>query len=119
VAGSRLTRELLGEFVEKLIEMDYTGPIGFEIKPVENEEAPDIIRAAKAHLDEARNSLDAACALPAGFAYSSRAFFGEDILAEITRLRVEQPELIQKELQARKRRPSLTKDGYLVILAAD
>src|SRR5690349_13392924 len=55
----------------------------------------------------------------AGYLYNSKSFFSELVLAEITRLRVDQPELIAKELAARKRRPKLTNDGYLVVLAAD
>lgn len=45
--------------------------------------------------------------------------FSEELFFEITRLRVEQPALIQQELAARLRRPRLTDDGYLVVLAAD
>ncbi len=119
VPGSCVTPAVLGAFVRKLIEIDYTGPIGFEIKPVAAEEPADALRVAKAYYDEARGTADAAFVLSRGFAYSTRSFFTEPMFAEINRLRVEQPELIAKELAARKRRPKLTKDGYLVILAAD
>ena len=51
--------------------------------------------------------------------YHSPDYFSKDVCAEITRLRVDQPGLILSELQARTRRPKLTTDGYLTVLAAD
>src|SRR5205809_756582 len=53
------------------------------------------------------------------FAYRNSDYFTEDVFNEITRLRVEQPELIRDELLARKRRRKLAPDGLLTVLAAD
>jgi DhnA family fructose-bisphosphate aldolase class Ia len=57
--------------------------------------------------------------LPIGFTYRSRDFLTEETFAELTELRVKQPELIREELAKRKRRDVLAPDGRLVILAAD
>ncbi len=87
--------------------------------PVRKKKAVKSARQAKSVRDGTPDALDAAFALPTGYNYHSQDFFGEEMFAEITRLRVEQPDLIGKELKARKRRPALTPDGFLVILAGD
>ncbi len=51
--------------------------------------------------------------------YDSEQFLSKETLAEITNLRVSQPDLVQKEMQARKRRKTLAPDGKLTVLAAD
>ena len=47
------------------------------------------------------------------------AFFPDELMAAVTEVRVSQPESIEAEAQARKRRSKLTTDGRLTILAAD
>ncbi len=53
------------------------------------------------------------------YLYDSTKFFSEKTLGKICELRVNQPELIQREMSNRKRRRPLTRDGKLTILAAD
>ena len=119
VADSEVTNEVLEGFISALVEVGYAGPIGFEMKPVGSENPEDILAHTKATYDSARNSLDAAYVLKGNFAYRSHAYFTEEIFEEITRLRVENPELIKKELLGRKRRATVAPSGYLTVLAAD
>jgi DhnA family fructose-bisphosphate aldolase class Ia/sugar phosphate isomerase/epimerase len=119
VPDSEVTQEVLEGFLAALVEVGYQGPIGFEVKPIGSENADDVLLQSKAVLDGARNSIDVVIVRQAGFCYRSHAYFTEEVFAEINRLRVEQPELIKKELLARKRRKNITTDGYLTVLAAD
>lgn len=52
-------------------------------------------------------------------AFSGREAVGDDILHEITELRVRQPQEIRRHALLRRRRESLAPDGRLVVLAAD
>jgi DhnA family fructose-bisphosphate aldolase class Ia len=54
-----------------------------------------------------------------GYSFDLKAFFPDRIFERITDVRVDAPEVIERQAQARKRRPRLTKDGKLTILAAD
>ncbi len=119
VADSEVTPEVLESFVQALVEVDYKGPIGFEVKPIASENPDDVLTQTKAVFDASCNGIDVAFVQKGNFAYRSHAYFTEEVFEEIARLRVEQPELIHKELQGRKRRPALTTDGYLTVLAAD
>lgn len=47
------------------------------------------------------------------------AFFPRHFFDRITEIRVDAPEIIEQQAQARKRRPKLTYDGRMTILAAD
>ena len=119
VSDSEVSTDVLENFVKALVEVNYEGPIGFEMKPIGSENPEDVLASTKAIFDEARNSVDVAYVLKGNFAYRSHAYFTEEIFEEIARLRVEHPELIKKELMERKRRKSLTNDGLLTVLAAD
>lgn len=54
-----------------------------------------------------------------GYNFDLEAFFPEQIFERITDIRVDAPEIIEQQAQARKRRRHLTLDGKLTILAAD
>jgi DhnA family fructose-bisphosphate aldolase class Ia len=54
-----------------------------------------------------------------GYEFDLEAFFPLSLFERITDIRVDAPQIIEKQAQARKRRPHLTKDGKLTILAAD
>lgn len=55
----------------------------------------------------------------AGYTFDLDAFFPERIFERITDVRVDAPEIIERQAKARKRRTRLTKDGKLTVLAAD
>ncbi|MCW8129674.1 MAG: TIM barrel protein [Planctomycetota bacterium] len=119
VADSEVTAEVLEDYIRALVEIGFTGPIGFEFKPVGNENPEDVISVAKSYFDEARNSLDAAFVRTGNYAYRSHDYFTEEVFDEVSRLRVEDPDLIRKEMVARKRRKTVAPNGYLTVLAAD
>jgi len=119
VPDSEVTPEVLESFIGALVEVGYTGPIGFEMKPIGSENPEDVLTHTKAVFDEARNSIDVAFVRRNNYAFRSHAYFTEEVFEEISRLRVEQPDLIKKELMGRKRRKNLTTNGYLTVLAAD
>ncbi len=118
-ADSAVNLSLLSDFCCKLIELDYTGPIGFEVRPIGSEHQGSAIAATKSIFDGARVTIDCAFAIKKGFTYSTRSFFSQTMLDQVTRLRLENPALVDQEYKARKTRKSLTKDGKLVVLAAD
>jgi len=119
VPDSEVTSEVLEGFVSALVEVGYNGPIGFEMKPIGSENPDDVLTHTKAIFDEARNSIDVAFVRRGNYCYRSHTYFSEEIFEEISRLRVEQPDLIKKELLGRKRRKTLAPTGYLTVLAAD
>lgn len=53
------------------------------------------------------------------YSFDVTQFFPTSLFEQITDIRVNAPEIILQQAQARKRRPKLTKDGKLSILAAD
>lgn len=53
------------------------------------------------------------------YEFDLEAFFPAHIFERITDIRVDAPEIIERQASARKRRPRLTRDGKLTILAAD
>ena len=53
------------------------------------------------------------------YTFDLQAFFPARIFELITEVRVSAPEVVEQQAQARKRRPCLTRDGRLTILAAD
>lgn len=55
----------------------------------------------------------------AGYTFDLEAFFPRRIFDRITEIRVDAPEIIEQQALARRRRPRLTLDGRLTILAAD
>lgn len=54
-----------------------------------------------------------------GYTFDLPSFFPMSIFDQITDIRVDNPEVIDEEAVVRLRRPTLTEDGKLVILAAD
>ncbi len=54
-----------------------------------------------------------------GYEFDLESFFPLRIFDKITDVRVDTPEIIEHQAKARKRRPRLTRDGKLTILAAD
>jgi DhnA family fructose-bisphosphate aldolase class Ia len=54
-----------------------------------------------------------------GYQFDLEVFFPLRIFEKITDVRVDAPEIIEQQARARKRRPRLTLDGKLTILAAD
>lgn len=118
-ADSEADMRALIDYCAKLIEIDYAGPIGFEVKPVGSEVQANVIAGTKSMFGAAAGSLDCAFAIRRGFAYSTRTFFPQSVMDRITQLRLDKPELIDQEYKARKTRTKLAKDGKLVVLAAD
>jgi DhnA family fructose-bisphosphate aldolase class Ia len=118
-AESQVTPALLAEFMRTLAEVGYRGPIGIAVRPIGSEVPAHVIQVALSLLNEAADGLDVAYILPLGFSFRSRDFLNEETFAELTELRVKQPDLIREELAKRKRRDVLAPDGRLVILAAD
>lgn len=53
------------------------------------------------------------------YQFDLETFFPTYIFDRITQIRVDQPEIIEQQARQRKRRPRLTRDGRLSILAAD
>jgi DhnA family fructose-bisphosphate aldolase class Ia len=53
------------------------------------------------------------------YTFDTEAFFPLHMFEKITEVRVDAPEIIERQAQARQRRPRLTRDGKLTILAAD
>lgn len=53
------------------------------------------------------------------YKFDVKKFFPDPIFEAITDIRVDQPEIIETHAKRRKRRPNLTRDGKLTILAAD
>ncbi len=53
------------------------------------------------------------------YTFTLEQFFPTRIFEKITDIRVDAPEIIEQQAAARKRRPHLTKDGKLTVLAAD
>jgi DhnA family fructose-bisphosphate aldolase class Ia len=119
VDDGRIGPPQLAAFMKALAEVDYTGPLGVAVRPAGSDVPESVVRVALSLLNEAADALDVAYALPLGFAYRSRDFLTEETFAEITELRVKQPNLAREELAKRKRRDVLAPDGRLVILAAD
>lgn len=53
------------------------------------------------------------------YKFNLETFFPARIFEKITEIRVDAPQIIEQQANARKRRPKLTRDGKLTILAAD
>ncbi|MCS7015171.1 MAG: TIM barrel protein [Gemmatales bacterium] len=119
VPGSLVQADDLTEFLRTLAELSYTGPLSIAVRPVGREVPGHVISVAYALLEQAAADLEVISALPLGFAFRARDFLTEETFAEITKLRVEKPELILEELRNRRKRSVLAPDGRLVILAAD
>lgn len=118
-ADSEVDMRVLIDYCCKLIEIDYAGPIGFEVRPVGSEVQENVIAGTKSIFEAACGSVDCAFAIRRGFVYSTRRFFSQAMLDKVTELRLHRPELVDQEYKARQTREKLTTDGRLVVLAAD
>jgi DhnA family fructose-bisphosphate aldolase class Ia len=119
VPGSLLQSTDLVNMLSVLAQVGYTGPLSIAVRPIGTEIPEHIVSVAYELLEEAAHDLEVTSALPLGFAFRAREFLTEETFAELTKLRVEKPELILDELKSRKKRNVLAPDGRLVILAAD
>ncbi len=108
----------VANFVKALHEMGYKGPVGFEIRPRGREGSIPTLQHAKSFYDDARTWQDVIHG-PSAIRYATRIFFPEWAFFKLTDFRVKNPDLITQELKKRKRKEELTKDGFLVLLAAD
>jgi DhnA family fructose-bisphosphate aldolase class Ia/sugar phosphate isomerase/epimerase len=115
--GAIKLREV-ADFVKALYEMDYKGPIGFEVLPRGREGSVPVLQYSKSFYDDARTWQDVVYGV-GKYKFVTRDYFPEWAFYKLTDMRVKNPEIIEETLKARKRRKSLTDDGYLVILAAD
>lgn len=119
-AGSAVSAELLAGFVRTLVDIDYRGPIGFEVKPVGAEEPEALVLSTKAHFLAAASRPEVVYSL-GSFAFTTRRYFPEALLARLTQARWERGNaFVEKVAAARRRRARFAgEDGKLVILAAD
>lgn len=118
-ADSLIGAPQLAAFMRALAEIDFSGPLAVAVRPTGSEVSESVIQVASSLLNEALTTIDVAYTLPLGFSYRTRDFFTEEMFAELTTLRVENPELAREELKKRKKRNVIAPDGKLVILAAD
>ena len=116
--GSAVTAEDLGAFVKTLVDIGYTGGIGFEVTPLPDQEPANAVASVKTAFQAACNRNDVNYGI-GGFHFHTRRWFPDAIFNMITDIRVQNPGLIQEIAQSRKRREKLTEDGKLVSLAAD
>ncbi len=116
--GGSIRLRDVANFVKALHEMNYRGPIGFEIRPRGREGSIPTLQHAKSFFDDARTWQDVIHG-PSAVRYATRYFFPEWAFFRLTELRVKSPELIEQILRSRKRKETLTEDGFLVLLAAD
>ncbi len=117
-AGSAVSDQDLGAFAKTLVDIGYTGGIGFEVTPLPDQEPSSAIASVKTAFISAGNRSDVNYGI-GGFHFHTRRWFPDAIFNMITETRVQDPGLIQTAANARKRRERLTVDGKLVILAAD
>ncbi len=115
--GAIKLREV-ADFVKALHEMGYKGPIGFEVMPRGREGSVPVLQHAKSFYDDARTWQDVIYGV-GKYKFVTREYFPEWAFFKLTDLRVRNPEIITETLKNRRKRKSLTEDGYLVILAAD
>lgn len=116
--GSAVGEKEMAAFVGTLADIGYTGGIGFEVTPLPDQEPSNAVDSVKTAFNSACNRTDVNYAI-GGFHFHTRRWFPDAIFNMITETRVQNPGLIQEAAASRKRRPTLTLDGKLVILAAD
>ena len=118
--GSAVSDKLLADFLETLVEIDYRGPIGFEVKPVGTEDPVALVASTKAHFLSAATRPEVKIAR-GSYAYRSQRYFPLPLMSRLSELRWERgQELVLAVAAARRRRSLLAgADGKLVILAAE
>lgn len=117
-SGSAVGEEELADFITALLEIGYTGGIGIEVMPQPHEASTIAVESAKAYLTIVQQRLDVNYALGSYF-FQTRRFFTEGMMDLLNDTRVYRPHLVEEAARERKRRSELTKEGRLVILAAD
>ncbi|MBD3187009.1 hypothetical protein GF325_09295 [Candidatus Bathyarchaeota archaeon] len=113
-----VTPETLSEFAKVLNEINFDGMIGFELLPRGRQISESVINIAKSMFQEACAQIPVNYAI-GGYRFKTRKFLPERFFFNITDIRMNQPELITEGARNRARRPSITEDGKLVIIAAD
>lgn len=116
--GSAVGEEELAAFCLALADLEYVGGIGFEVTPLPDQEPASAIASVKTAFEIAKSRPEVNYAI-GGFRFDTRRWFPDAIFNRLTEVRVNRPEIIVEAAAARKRRPKLTTDGKLVILAAD
>jgi DhnA family fructose-bisphosphate aldolase class Ia/sugar phosphate isomerase/epimerase len=116
--GSCVGEEELAAFIKALVDIDYKGYIGIEVMPLPKEDSSIAIESAKAHLTMVRHRLDVNYSLGSYF-FQTRRFFTEEMFDLITETRIYRTQVIEEAADRRERRSELTRNGNLVILAAD
>ena len=86
--------------------------------PQPHEASTIAVESAKAYLTIVQQRLDVNYALGSYF-FQTRRFFTEGMMDLLNDTRVYRPHLVEEAARERKRRSELTKEGRLVILAAD
>lgn len=119
VADSELTGDVLTGYVQALVEIDYKDTLSFEIKPIGGEIPEDLTGAAKSLYFGARNRVEVNYAIKRNYVYQSRHFLPEEMWDELCNLRVEQKQIILERFAKRKQPELITRNGKMVILAAD
>lgn len=113
-----VTPAVLTEFVKVLNEIQYDGPIGFELLPRGRQLSESVINVAKAMFQETCQQMAVNYAI-GGYRFKTRKFFPEKLFFDLTEVRVQNPEIITDAATNRVHRKKLTDDGKLVIIAAD
>lgn len=116
--GSAVGEDELAEFIKALVEIDYAGGIGIEIAPRPQEDSSIVIESAKAYLSIVGQRLDVNYALGSYF-FQTRRFFTEEMVDLLGETRLYRGGLVEEAAEKRLRRSQLTREGKLVILAAD
>ena len=116
--GGVVGEDELAAFVTSLIEIGYTGGIGIEITPRPHEDSSIAIESAKSYLKITGQRLDVNYAIGSYF-FQTRRFFTEEMMDLLNETRVYRGNLVEQAARERTRRQQLTKEGKLVILAAD
>ena len=119
VPDSELNSDVMAGYIKALVEIDFQGTLAFEIKPIGSEIPEDLTGAAKSLYFGARNRVEVNYALRGNFVYRSRQFLTEDIWDELCDLRVDKNKILRERYEKRKQPERLTKNGNMVILAAD
>ncbi|MBE3576845.1 MAG: TIM barrel protein [Limnochordales bacterium] len=118
--GSAVSDKLLADFLEALVDIDYRGPIGFEVKPVGTEDPVALVASTKAHFLAAASRPEVRIAR-GSYAFRVQKYFPLSLMARLSQLRWERgQEMVAAVAAARRRRSRLAgADGKLVIVAAD
>ncbi len=116
--GSAVGEDELAAFITALLEIGYAGGIGIEIMPRPHEDSSIVIESAKSYLEIVKQRLDVNYALGSYF-FQTRRFFTEEMVDLISETRIYRAHLVEEAADRRERRSQLTREGKLVILAAD